>query len=77
MVLLTFIFHGTTKHAYGEFTSGNTCSTITNVLIDSAYKTNNIITNRFSNIHVSLRYLLVSVLNLALDNKRSKFFGYF
>ena len=121
-------------YLYGKFTSGNTCSTITNVLIDSAFKTNKIIANRFFNIcffifphitfyivyyiyipasymqtkfpsHIirpkklmsSFTYneqilqrvsvhlynpfscikLLVLVLNLALDNKRSTFFGCF
>ena len=38
-----FIIHGTMISMYGKFTSVNTHSTITNVLIDSALETNNII----------------------------------
>ena len=34
-------------YVYGKFASGSTCPTITNVLIDSAFKTKNVIVNRF------------------------------
>ena len=39
-------------YVYGKFTGGNTCSTITNVLNDPAFKANNIIANRFFNIRL-------------------------
>ena len=36
-----FTFHGTMIYKNGQFSSGNTSSTIINVLNDSAFKTNN------------------------------------
>ena len=51
-------------YVYGKLTGGNTCSTTTNVLTDSAFKTNNIIDNRFFNtrffIVITLRSMQVT-----------------
>ena len=52
MVPLNIFFHDTMIYVYGKTTGGNTCSTITIVLTDSAFKANNIVANRFFNIHL-------------------------